>query len=146
MSTAAVAVNDVDVVIVGAGAAGLMAAYELVDQAARGKLSYAVLEANSRIGGRLQTLSNYYNKISTSTSSDSKDFADFPIDVGGEWIHVHPRVLNNLAWDVQVTDEIETVPEQPNAEQHNEAQQLGAQESKADAVANDPEEVINERS
>lgn len=67
----------VDVVIVGAGAAGLAAAREL-DEAG---LSYLILEATDHYGGRVQ---------------EDATFADFPIDLGGEWIHAHKSVLNRL--------------------------------------------------
>ena len=35
-------------------------------------------------------------------------FSDFPIDIGGEWIHVHPSILNTLAYD-NVTSEVDIV-------------------------------------
>jgi hypothetical protein len=37
------------------------------------------------IGGRLQKIENFAK--------------DFPIDIGGEWIHVHPSILDVLAYD-----------------------------------------------
>ncbi|MEM9017373.1 MAG: FAD-dependent oxidoreductase, partial [Verrucomicrobiota bacterium] len=65
------------VIIVGAGAAGLTAAYMLKRQ----KVKVRILEASNTIGGRLRKL---------------EGFADFPIDLGGEWIHVHPRILKRI--------------------------------------------------
>ncbi|CAF3792487.1 unnamed protein product [Rotaria sp. Silwood1] len=61
--------NDVDVVIVGAGAAGIAAAIELQST----NLSFLVLEARNRIGGRAYT--------------DEETFTSIPIDLGASWIH-----------------------------------------------------------
>ena len=63
------------VIIIGAGGAGLAAAKILE----RNHIDYLILEASHRYGGRLK-------KDST--------LADFPVDLGAEWIHSHPRVLN----------------------------------------------------
>lgn len=63
------------VIIIGAGGAGLAAAKILE----RNNINYIVLEATNRYGGRLK-------KDST--------LADFPIDLGAEWIHSDPKVLN----------------------------------------------------
>ncbi|MBE0689330.1 MAG: FAD-dependent oxidoreductase, partial [Anaerolineae bacterium] len=57
-----------DVIIIGAGAAGLAAARLLQDAG----YSVCVLEARDRIGGRIWTVN---------------DFADFPIELGAEFIH-----------------------------------------------------------
>jgi monoamine oxidase len=63
------------VIIVGAGASGLAAAKVLEQN----NIDYLLLEATDRYGGRLK-------KDTT--------LADFPIDIGAEWIHSNPRVLN----------------------------------------------------
>ncbi len=65
------------VIIVGAGASGLAAAKVLEQN----NIDYQILEASGRYGGRLK-----------------KDtiLADFPIDIGAEWIHSAPIVLNRL--------------------------------------------------
>ena len=68
---------DGHVVIVGAGPAGLAAA-KVMEQ---NEVSYTLLEATNRIGGRLK-------KDTT--------LADFPIDLGAEWIHSNPVVLNRM--------------------------------------------------
>ena len=59
---------DGKVIIVGGGAAGMFAAYTL----AHFGVEFELLEANSVLGGRVKK---------------SSDFADFPIDIGAEWIH-----------------------------------------------------------
>jgi monoamine oxidase len=67
-----------DVIIVGAGAAGLTAGYAL----SQSGLSILILEANNQtIGGRLR--------------KDNTTFG-FPVDLGGEWIHTHPSNLNKI--------------------------------------------------
>lgn len=63
------------VVIVGAGASGLAAA-KILEQ---NNIEYVILEATDRYGGRLKR---------------DTTLADFPIDIGAEWIHSNPRVLN----------------------------------------------------
>jgi hypothetical protein len=61
------------------------------------KKSYGDSPLYKGIGGRLQKLTS---------------LADFPIDIGGEWIHVDPIILNEIYDDPAVfaTDSIETVP------------------------------------
>lgn len=66
-----------NVIIVGAGASGLAAA-KILEQ---NNIDYLILEATNRYGGRLK-------KDTT--------LADFPIDIGAEWIHSAPIVLNKL--------------------------------------------------
>ncbi len=66
---------DGKVIIIGAGGAGLAAAKILE----RNQIDYLILEATNRYGGRLK-------KDTT--------LADFPIDLGAEWIHSNPKVLN----------------------------------------------------
>ena len=63
------------VIIIGAGASGLASAKVLEQN----NIDYLILEATDRYGGRLK-------KDTT--------LADFPIDIGAEWIHSNPRVLN----------------------------------------------------
>lgn len=65
------------VIIVGAGPSGLAAAKILE----RNQIDYRILEATDRFGGRLK-------KDTT--------LADFPIDLGAEWIHSDPIVLNKI--------------------------------------------------
>lgn len=66
-----------NIIIVGAGAAGLAAAKVLEQN----NINYMILEATNRYGGRLK-------KDTT--------LADFPIDIGAEWLHSAPITLNKL--------------------------------------------------
>ena len=70
-------------VVVGAGASGLAAGY-LLD---RYGVDFEILEANDRYGGRVKR---------------DDDLADFPIDLGAEWIHQDPVVLADLVDDPDV--------------------------------------------
>lgn len=65
------------VIIIGAGAAGLAAANQLE----RNNVDYQILEATNHYGGRIQK---------------NEGFADFPIDIGAEWIHADKNSLNHL--------------------------------------------------
>jgi monoamine oxidase len=65
------------VIIVGAGASGLAVAKVLEQN----NIDYLILEATNRYGGRLK-------KDTT--------LADFPIDIGAEWLHSAPITLNKL--------------------------------------------------
>lgn len=65
------------VVIVGAGAAGLAAGSLLHHHG----VDFEILEAAPVYGGRMKR---------------ADDFADFPIDLGAEWIHTHPSILSEI--------------------------------------------------
>jgi monoamine oxidase len=67
-----------DVIIIGAGASGLMAAYEL---SLAGK-KVAVIEARPRFGGRIHTISNGNFSI--------------PVELGAEFIHGNLKLTKNL--------------------------------------------------
>ena len=69
---------DGEVIIVGAGAAGLAAARVLDEN----NIAYIILEATNRFGGRL---------------GEDTEFADFPIDLGAEWIHNNAEILDVLS-------------------------------------------------
>ena len=71
--------NDADILIVGAGAAGLAAAREL----SFSKLNVVVLEARERIGGRINTLFD--------TESQA------PIELGAEFVHGKPPEIFKVA-------------------------------------------------
>jgi monoamine oxidase len=61
--------RDADVIVLGAGAAGLMAAHDLI----RAGASVLVLEARDRVGGRIHTIHD--------------DAGPLPIELGAEFIH-----------------------------------------------------------
>jgi len=83
-----------NVIIVGAGAAGLAAAKKLEEKG----ISYQILEATDRIGGRIQK---------------NQNFADFPIDIGAEWIHENKSILNYLINQPGNEANVETILYQP---------------------------------
>ena len=66
------------IVIVGAGAAGLYAGYTLKYL---GIENFIILEASNVIGGRV---------------AEDDNFIDVSLDIGAEWIHVHPKILKDL--------------------------------------------------
>ena len=80
-----------EVIIVGAGAAGMMAAYRL----ARNNVKFKLIEAGDDFGGRVKKVS---------------DFADVPFDIGAEWIHTRPKVLAELLNNPEAAGSIDTVP------------------------------------
>src|SRR5438128_5625016 len=64
--------SEVDVAVVGAGAAGIGAARRLAESSS---VSVLVLEARDRVGGRVHTI----------------EPAGFPLDRGAEWLHSADR-------------------------------------------------------
>ncbi len=82
------------VIVVGAGASGLTAAYILERQG----VEVQVIEAQDVYGGRMR---------------EATDFADFPIDLGAEWIHEDPSVLTQIVQDDTVTVDVETIVYNP---------------------------------
>ena len=83
-----------NVIIVGAGAAGLAAAKKLEEEG----ISYQILEATDKLGGRIQK---------------DENFADFPIDLGAEWIHEDKSILNYLINQPGSEPNVETILYQP---------------------------------
>lgn len=79
------------VIIIGAGAAGLAAAKVLEQN----NVEYIILEATNRYGGRLK-------KDTT--------LADFPIDIGAEWLHSAPITLNKLKGKRGIEIDEELIP------------------------------------
>jgi monoamine oxidase len=68
------------VLIVGAGAAGMSAGYLLAQQG----IDCTILEAGATHGGRIRR---------------ADDFVDFPIPLGGEWLHDEAEVLADIVAD-----------------------------------------------
>jgi monoamine oxidase len=66
------------IIIIGAGAAGLYAAYHLQ----KGGYDFQILEASAIAGGRMGKIEN---------------FADYPIDSGAQWLHGKKSVAGDLA-------------------------------------------------
>jgi protoporphyrinogen oxidase len=99
-----------DVVIIGAGAAGLTAAYDLLRTTTTNggggggrPSSVTILEAHATaIGGRLRRM------------PIDAAFTDFPIDVGGEWIHLEgPEILDVIIDNPKVERKWPTFEYQP---------------------------------
>jgi len=83
----------VDVIIVGAGAAGLAAAREL----ARARVSVLVLEARDRIGGRCWThLPDGVRSCLLPRRGKRQDLTPTPIEYGAEFIHGRPAATFSL--------------------------------------------------
>ncbi|MEM6723013.1 MAG: NAD(P)/FAD-dependent oxidoreductase [Bacteroidota bacterium] len=89
--------NDFDgkVLIIGAGAAGITAGYIL----ARQGIDFQIIEAAPQYGGRIKKI---------------EGFADFPIDLGGEWIHTDPKILSTLINDRTVDASIGIINYNPH--------------------------------
>jgi monoamine oxidase len=82
------------VVVIGAGAAGLAAGYLLY----RYGIDFEILEASPVIGGRVRR---------------DTGLADFPIDLGAEWIHEDPVILSELVDDPDAPGSISVIPYVP---------------------------------
>lgn len=86
---------DADVLILGAGVAGLSAAARLTDSGRR----VIVVEARSRIGGRIDTRHDH--------ASQSGDGGPLPRERGAEFIHGVPRAIWDLIAPHGETHEVE---------------------------------------
>lgn len=86
------------VIIVGAGAAGMAAAYLLQ----RYGIDFQIIEAGSDFGGRVKR---------------AEGIADFPIDLGAEWIHTNPTVLADIIDDPAIDANIDFVTYNPQTYQ-----------------------------
>ncbi len=84
------------VLIIGAGAAGLTAGHVLKQH----NIEFEILEASGVHGGRVKK---------------TDDFADFPIDLGAEWIHTDPAILAKLLNDPSQTMTIEPIIYSPES-------------------------------
>jgi len=65
------------VIIIGAGAAGMAAGHLLAQQG----IDFTILEATSAYGGRMK---------------QNTMFADFPIPLGAEWLHINPSIFSEI--------------------------------------------------
>lgn len=82
------------IIVIGAGSAGLIAGHLLKKYG----IDFQILEASSRFGGRVKKL---------------EGFADFPIDLGAEWIHGHPSLLARMLSDPQSDGKVEVIRYEP---------------------------------
>lgn len=82
---------DGSVIIIGAGPAGMSAGHFLAQQG----ISFTILEANSTYGGRIKT---------------NNTFADFPISLGAEWLHVEEGIFSEIINDAAVTPDVTMIP------------------------------------
>lgn len=78
------------VLIIGAGAAGMTAGYLLAQKG----IEFQILEASPVYGGRFRI---------------NNTFANFPIPLGAEWLHVPPSEFEAIVNDASVNVEIETI-------------------------------------
>ncbi len=82
------------VIVIGAGAAGMGAGYLL----SRYGVDFQIIEASNDFGGRIKRADN---------------FADFPIDLGGEWIHDNPSILAELINNPNVNANVDLISYSP---------------------------------
>jgi monoamine oxidase len=82
------------VIIVGAGAAGLAAGYLL----RRYNIDFQIIEASTVYGVRLKKI---------------EGFADFPIDLGAEWIHTDPKILADIIYNPNSKANIDIITYNP---------------------------------
>lgn len=79
------------VTIIGAGAAGLTAGYLLKQKG----IDFQLLEASGRYGGRMKTHTG---------------FADFPISLGAEWLHVKRDIFDEILNNPSIIAGLQTKP------------------------------------
>ena len=80
---------DGKVIIIGAGAAGLAAGHLLSQQG----IEFEILEASKVYGGRMKR---------------DTAFADFPIPLGAEWLHVGTEIFDEIVNDSSINVSVET--------------------------------------
>lgn len=86
------------VIIVGAGSAGMTAAYHLI----RAGIDVQVLEASGRWGGRVKR---------------DHTLANVPLDIGAEWIHDDPTILGQIVGQGETDLGVETIEYRPQTYQ-----------------------------
>ena len=84
------------ILIIGAGAAGLTAGYLLQ----RNNIDFEIIEASSVVGGRMKR---------------NENLADFPIDLGAEWIHADPSILAEIISDTSVKADVDFITYNPQS-------------------------------
>lgn len=89
--------SDLNVLIIGAGAAGMTTGY-LLKQAG---INFTILEASNTYGGRMKR---------------TNTFVDFPVPLGAEWLHVERGVFDEIINDSSINYEINTTPYDPNVD------------------------------
>ena len=85
------------VIIIGAGAGGMTAAYLLKQRG----IEAQILEASAVYGGRMRR---------------TTDFANFPIPLGAEWLHVERGVFSEIINDASVSIDTQTTPYNPDVD------------------------------
>jgi monoamine oxidase len=83
------------VIIIGAGAGGLAAGYLLQQQG----IDFEILEASALLGGRMKI---------------DRNFADFPIPMGAEWLETSTSIFKEIVNDSAVQVNIETISDAPD--------------------------------
>lgn len=97
--------DSTPVIIVGAGAAGLTPGYLLHQQG----IQFKILEASTSFDGRMKR---------------NTDFANFPIPLGAEWMHVEPTILQHIVNDESVKIDIKTTKYGDDVETYYEGEEV----------------------
>ncbi|MDG1334351.1 MAG: NAD(P)/FAD-dependent oxidoreductase [Crocinitomicaceae bacterium] len=84
------------VLIIGAGSAGMMAAYTLQQFG----IDFEIIEAGANFGGRVKKITN---------------FVDFPVDLGAEWLHDDPETLGEMINDPNANGTVDMISYQPES-------------------------------
>ncbi len=87
--------NRRNVIVIGAGAAGLTAGYRLQQRG----INFKILEASSTFGGRMKR---------------NVGFADFPLPMGAEWLHSSPQMFETIVANSSVDVSVQTVGYKPD--------------------------------
>ena len=88
---------DGKVLIIGAGAAGLTAGYQLAQKG----IDFEIIEASTVHGGRMK---------------QTKEFVDFPIPLGAEWLHVRRGIFDEIVNNQKVKITTKTKPYNKNVD------------------------------
>jgi monoamine oxidase len=113
------------IVVVGAGIAGLTAAIQIVKQAKNTPVCITVLEANSYVGGRIRTVVtcpdaaiNQHVIPCAKLQRQFEAFAPWPVAIGAEFVHGINSGVNRLiekqGWEVEETFNLCSEEECPN--------------------------------